>query len=381
MTSLPGRNKDAGVNYVQVAAHLDVMHQDGAIAYSPGFDDPPDGAQITDLGPGIMRLRQLAPGNNVSWKVYKLAILSNMANRTWKNPPSCVEERQRIAEDQATTLRCIDFHIRRERYRKRCPAWLTAFEKNSGDGRSLSVSPTTSLPVPPTAASLPVPPTAASLPVPQTASLPVPPTAASLPVPPTAASLPAPPTTAASLPVPPTAARLPVPPTTAASPPSGTSWYTNQQLLDDGWQTFTDDISNVTDDLIYTGSELEFSCDDEGPSQEFAWQPGYETDSWGVRAWRLMVASSGESVGDKEFATSILPPTAGSVLARGRFLDDTELEIPGLVHVDIPKMVKKRGSRAKGKPKQRINGKSTDAVRTKKLAAAEVNKKRQHVLR
>ena len=81
MTSLPGRSRDAGVNYVQVAAHLDVMHQDGAIAYTPGFDDPPDGAQITDLGPGIMRLRQLAPGNNVSWKVYKLAILSNMANR------------------------------------------------------------------------------------------------------------------------------------------------------------------------------------------------------------------------------------------------------------------------------------------------------------
>ena len=98
----------------------------------------------------------------------------------------------------------------------------------------------------------------------------------------------------------------------------------------------------MTDDLMYTGSELDASSDGDEPDS-CLWQPGFkveeENGDVAVKAFRRMVSSSGSSMGNIEYAVDIQESGTDTLLAEASFLDGTTFEVPGLVFSEIPSMV------------------------------------------
>ena len=64
--------------------------------------------------------------------MYVKAILKLIADGKYPDPPNDLKGQLREAEDQATMLRTLVFHIRREWYRKSTKTWMAAFPRPTG---------------------------------------------------------------------------------------------------------------------------------------------------------------------------------------------------------------------------------------------------------
>ena len=305
-------------SYPLVAQHLDVIHQNGKIDYPSLFDDPADGDRLAGaLTAGVLRIMQIAPKNNIPWKTYKLAVLANMADpaRAWADTPSDATARTNLAEDEATKLRCIDFHIRRERYRKRHPIWMQAFEQDAATAHSTAPAPSPQHGV--------APPTHTVTPA--TTFFP----AAAAPS--AIVAMPPHPAPAPAVSLPPA---LGTHSSTGGTTTAG-DWLGRQHLMDDSW------AASDIDDMFYSGSELNDSEENDTDGRDCAWQASYKIERGEIKAYREMITSTGEVVGSKEQAIDIVPPSDGSLFAFGTFLDGSCITIPNLIYSSIPKILKK----------------------------------------
>jgi hypothetical protein len=78
---------------------------------------------------GLVNMFALIPKGNGRWTMFGRAILNIMASNHYPGKPTDLKSQLKEAEEQATLLRTICFHIRREWYRKSSKWWMVHFPR------------------------------------------------------------------------------------------------------------------------------------------------------------------------------------------------------------------------------------------------------------
>ena len=121
------------------ATGLELLFADAPLAYDPWPNERPDDFAIATMTPGLQQLFAQIPNGNCCHSTFVEAILKLMADNKYGGEcgPPCgpkggpVLARARKADEQATILIKICFHIRREWYRKSREPWMLAFPRPS----------------------------------------------------------------------------------------------------------------------------------------------------------------------------------------------------------------------------------------------------------
>ena len=82
----------------------------------PFMNSPPDVENILKLSPAIQRLGDGMPRLNGGWKTLRQGTSALNPQQLTAYTPDSIS----LAEEQATTLRTITYHIRKQWYKKRC---------------------------------------------------------------------------------------------------------------------------------------------------------------------------------------------------------------------------------------------------------------------
>ena len=104
--------------------------------YNSVLDAPADIAYMNEHKDKIKSILPSMPRLNGRWSTFKEAIL----NWNPKGYGNMSAERIKEAEDDATKLRCIFFHIRREWYKRSNVAWVVHFQRPSDNEESTPVA-------------------------------------------------------------------------------------------------------------------------------------------------------------------------------------------------------------------------------------------------
>ena len=125
----PERARSSWQGTVQECAKaVKALFKDGLIEYDACWDDPADEEKMTTLREPLLKLQAIVPRLNARWSTIMKAILHLMATQEWfQEAPSRSVERRAVAGAEATKVRNICYHIRREWYRKSQKPWMEPF--------------------------------------------------------------------------------------------------------------------------------------------------------------------------------------------------------------------------------------------------------------
>jgi hypothetical protein len=281
---------------------LQPLFADGVIIYNRSPSDPADEDAIQ--GMNLRLLFQVVPKGNARWSTLVKAILKLMSGCLFGNPPKDLKKQLKVAECQATVVRTICFHIRREWYRRSKKQWMLQFERpDNFDG--IAAGPVAAAGAAPLVAAAAAASSSSCSAVPVSADGAAPLVAAA-------------------------AAMQACGNRTIAI--HGCDW-TEMEFMEALW--IADDP-----DEVWFGVD-EFELDD-----ETIWHYGFDTFPDKSRsAWRRLASESGEEIIPKELASHCTEPVGGIGLMIGHFLDGTCSEIPGMLCGQICKLDEKRGAR------------------------------------
>ena len=116
-------------------AILEVLMQHGKLSYEAQNFDPVDEEWILSNMDGLKNLFSHIPGGNGKYSMFVKAILQLMrtpqadGSESYANAPTTTKVQLKEAEEQATILRTVCFHIRREWYRKSHKTWMANFPR------------------------------------------------------------------------------------------------------------------------------------------------------------------------------------------------------------------------------------------------------------
>ena len=113
----------------QCADAIVAFFADGRIEYVCPGDGPADVTRLTELKSEIQQMIGHMPKLNARWKQYVKGVLVLMQDGRYSPKPTTVVSRKQIAEEEATKLRAIALHIRRQWYMKRVPEWMIPFAR------------------------------------------------------------------------------------------------------------------------------------------------------------------------------------------------------------------------------------------------------------
>ena len=213
------------------------------------------------------------PKLNARWKQYAKGVLVLMQDGRYTPKPTTVASRKLIAEEEATKLRAIALHIRRQWYMKRVPEWMVPFARPVAAAQLVASDAATG-----------GPPVAA---VPVAAVPPQPPVPVDNFVGLVAAAM-----------------RFPAP-----------------------FSDFDIDSPGEASSIAY--SDEEGSESHIGSEMEVHWVYGYDTDDAGTRkAWRDAYLDD-QLIAEREYASHTT--TDGTMLHVAHVLDGTSSTIPGMV--------------------------------------------------
>ena len=300
--------------------------------YGSVIDAPPDVPNIMLLAPAIHKLMTEVPRLNARWSTFKKAVLHLYPNKA-------IHE----VEEDATKLRTISLHIRKQWYKRSDADWMRLFPRPEAGFA----------PLPPPAA-----PEPAQAPAQPPAALPLPPPATPAEAAPPAAAAAAPPTLSASFVgifAPPfaglfndtfsdditsessdegevtfsttPASRLPV--ATVATAPTANV---------DAGKTATNvaagkAAASAVGKAAAEASEEIFSSD-----EDIMYQYGFDVNSEGRQAWRQLVSTNGPPLhGQKKELAQHSTDRGPAQLCVAHFLDGTCSEIPGMFGTEPPK--------------------------------------------
>jgi hypothetical protein len=262
------------------ADQLEALFANGNIEYDKSPNDSADEDAIESNALGLKNLFDLIPKGNGRWTTFVKAILKLMSSGRYPGAPKDLKRQLKEAENQASILRTICFHIRREWYRRSKKMWM---RENFPRPDNFEAPPRRSA-------------AAASVAVVAVAEAPE-----------------IEPTTSAAMP-------------NSASPKSaemisafhGSDW-TEMDFL---W------IEDGSDDE-WLGDD----CDsDMVGDNDTMWHYGFDTFADKSRtAWRKLVDTHGEVIIAKENASHCTEPDGGVGLLVGHFLDGTSHAIPAMV--------------------------------------------------
>jgi hypothetical protein len=139
----------------------------GRLEYHAGSEDPADVDAIVKMTPSIEHMQVKIPKHNARWSTFVKAILNLMATDRFEDPPTRQKEREAIAQEEATKVRNLCFHIRREWYRQSRHEWMRPFPRPPFAGAAELPGATAELPGTTAEAVVPtqVPTPAAAVPV------------------------------------------------------------------------------------------------------------------------------------------------------------------------------------------------------------------------
>ena len=322
--------------------------KDGPIDYMAGQEDPADEAAMVRLTPQIVKMANKVPKHNARWSTLVRAVLSLIRSGTITGAPTHAAARKTYAELEATKIRNIDLHIRKQWYRKTNKAWMLPFPNPSGPPQLDPVA----------AAPLPVHVAATALDAHAVAA-----SAATSPV-----DAIAPPGIAAS--------SIAANPPGAAGPAFGLSPPRPPRVDHDSLQVLSSVADFAGPDPFSVADEVGFndvtsdSDSEDSVSNELQYQYGFVDED---TAWRHMVTDDGIQHGDQEYTTIIEQPEPPNTLCTALFVDGTRSEIPGMfgkVSAAVGKpLVKKVATAAKTAAKKK--GKEVEATPTEKAKPAK----------
>ena len=292
-------------SFREVASVLDVMFRAGRIDYEADQEDPADGRAIESKTGSVQRLLEKFPKLELRWAVLKKSILSMLEDKgsSWpvEDRPETYEARVALAEEQATRLRNIIFHVKREWYRRSTKPWMCAFPNPFLGAGATATGP---------------------------------PAGGGAAVPHVETSLVAATVAATSVPGPATPPATPTPSPAARIDP----WQSMRSLFDDfdgfepadrGVSSRASPITVVPGLLANDAMDMDLGQDATQSGSRLSWQLGVDTHDDNphkeVVAFRQMVDESHTPVGDREVALEVKKHAA---MARAVFLDGTEEEIP-----------------------------------------------------
>ena len=113
----------------QCADAIAPFFESGRIDYGCPGDGPADVTKLTELTTEILHMVAHMPKLNARWKQYAKGVIILMNDGRYTPKPTTVVQRKLIAEEEATKLRAIALHIRRQWYMGRVPDWMTPFAR------------------------------------------------------------------------------------------------------------------------------------------------------------------------------------------------------------------------------------------------------------
>ena len=277
----------------QCADAIAAFFVDGRIEYVCPGDGPADVTRLTELKAEIQSMIGHMPKLNARWKQYVKGVLVLMQDGRYSPKPTTVASRKQIAEEEATKLRAIALHIRRQWYMKRVPEWMIPFARPAAVAQLVA---------------------SATVPADVTAG---PPVAAVLPRPPVAASPPPPP--------------VPIGSSTMGLLAAALRWQAPMSAFD---------IDSPRDEASSIEYEPSVADSNIGSDMEVHWVYGYDTDDAGTRkSWRGAYLDD-QLIAEREYASHTT--TDGTTLHVAHFLDGTSSTTPGMVTVATSQAKKKR---------------------------------------